>query len=679
MKPDSKQRTETRDVGPLELRATIAPDSLDEKKRTVDLVWSTGARVKRGFWEPFLEELSLDPAHVRMGRLNGGAPLLDAHNSFDNSGVIGVVESATLDGGEGRATVRFAKDDDGPTPNTAESIFQKVKDKIIRNVSVGYRVHKLERVEEEDGQLPVMRATDWEPFEISMVPMGADAGAGVRSEPETNICEFITPLAEETRAMPPKTPSTPASAPEATPATTPAVSEVARTVDIDAVKAEAKADEKARSAAITRTGKTLKLDEDFTRKHIEAETTADEFRALAQDEYEKRSASHVSPSAHPEITPGADERDKFMRGASDSIVTRSSMGTRVGKFEKERGDDSGVDGGMFRSMSLFDLARQCLERIGVRTEGMGKMELVGKALTHRAQSTSDFPVILENTLHRVLLAAWGTTPDTWEKFCSVGSVSDFRAHHRLRAGTFGALPVVLEGAEFQNKAINDARKESLTATTKGSLVMLTRQAIINDDLSAFSRVMADLGRAAKLSIELDVYALLAENGDLGPTMTDGNPMFDASHNNVGAGDAITVASIDAERVIMAQQTDESGNEVLDLRPKILVIPIGLGGAARQVNDARFDIDTDGGLAPNIVLGLFEDIVDSPRLTDATRHYLFADPAIAPVIEVAFLDGQREPFMEMRQGWEVDGTEWKVRMDYAVGGIGFRGALTDAGA
>ena len=661
-------RIETREIGPLGLRASIVPDSFNEEARTVDLVWTTGARVERGFFDRFLEELSLDPKHVRMGRLTNGAPLLDAHDGQSNSGVIGVVESASLAPAEGRATVRFAKEDE-----RAESIFRKVRDKIIRNVSVGYRVHKLERVEEEDGALPVMRATDWEPYEISMVPMGADAGAGVRSQPTTNICEFINPLAEEQRTMAPKTPTAAPSAPAAT-----QVSDDTHKAEIKAAEERSAEVECERITSIGRCAKTLGLDDDFANKHIKAKTTADAFRAVAQDAYAERKESHVDVTARPSISPGDDERDKWARGASDAIIARAGVSARVAKDEKRRGIEHKIDPGEFRGLTMMDLARRSLELGGVDTRGMRPLDLVGKAMTHRTATTSDFPVLLENTLHRVLLAAWGITEDTWSRFCARGSVSDFRAHNRLRQGTFSSLDTVLEGAEFTTKAVPDARKESLTATTKGNLVSITRQAIINDDLDAFDKTAMQLGRAAKLTIEKDVYALLALNSNLGPDMADGNPMFDSSsHANVGAGATLSVASIDANRVIMKAQTDESSNDILDIVPQILLVAAGLGGAARTLNAAEHDPDTSGSLRPNSVRGLFSDIIDTGRLT-GNRRYIFADPLTAPVIEVAFLNGVEEPFMEMRQGWEVDRTEWKVRLDYAVGGIGFKGALTDAG-
>lgn len=163
----------------------------DQEKRTVDLTWTTGAAVRRvDFWtgEPWLEELSTDPAHVRMGRMNSGAPLLNSHASYDLGSVLGVVERASMDGGKGTATARFSRRKD------VEPILQDVVDGIIRNVSVGYKVYRFEDVSTQEdikARIRRMRAVDWEPVEVSLVPVGADAGAGVaRADAEKHTCEI---------------------------------------------------------------------------------------------------------------------------------------------------------------------------------------------------------------------------------------------------------------------------------------------------------------------------------------------------------------------------------------------------------------------------------------------------------------------------------------------------------
>lgn len=173
---------------PLQVRIA-ALGSISKENRTARLTWSTGAAVKRmDFWtgERWIEELSMDPAHIRLDRLNGGAPLLNSHSKYDLRGILGVTERAWVEGGEGMADVRFSRRPD------VEPMWNDVQDGIIRNVSVGYQVHKFEDVstpEDMKARMRRLRAVDWEPTEISLVPVGADAKAGVRAEAEKNPCE----------------------------------------------------------------------------------------------------------------------------------------------------------------------------------------------------------------------------------------------------------------------------------------------------------------------------------------------------------------------------------------------------------------------------------------------------------------------------------------------------------
>ena len=112
------------------IRADVSPNTLNAEKRTVELIFATGKKgLRRGWDGSYFEELSMDPASVRMDRLtSGNAPLLNAHSAWDNSSVIGVVESARIENGQGIATVRFAD-----TPDVAD-IWRKVETGILKNV-----------------------------------------------------------------------------------------------------------------------------------------------------------------------------------------------------------------------------------------------------------------------------------------------------------------------------------------------------------------------------------------------------------------------------------------------------------------------------------------------------------------------------------------------------------------
>ena len=184
----------TVEIPPLSVRADVVARTANEEQRTVELVFSTGAPVQRYDWMKdtfYLESLSLDPEHVRLDRLNAGGPLLDSHNNDSVTDQLGSVEpgSVTLTKKEARATVRFSRRE------AVEPIWQDVKDGIIRSVSVGYRAYKYEETApSKSNALPVRKAIDWEPFEVSMVPIPADAGAQVRGEKpaDTNPCQIVT-------------------------------------------------------------------------------------------------------------------------------------------------------------------------------------------------------------------------------------------------------------------------------------------------------------------------------------------------------------------------------------------------------------------------------------------------------------------------------------------------------
>lgn len=459
--------------------------------------------------------------------------------------------------------------------------------------------------------------------------------------------------------------TTTAAAASTTAVTTPAP------VDAAAIRAE----ERKRCQDLRALAVKAKVDSAHADAWIEQGLSLDDARTLAIDLWAAQdSPAETRPGVR--VTSVVDEREKFRAGAGAWLAHKAGVSGILASAAKARGETVDLSPGEFRGLSLVDLARASLDRSGIKTSGLGKMDLVATALTN---TTSDFPVLLESTMNKILLAAYATTPDTWSRFCAIGSVSDFRAHNRYRTGSFAALDTVPESAEYKNRSIPDGEKASITAKTKGNIIVLTRQAIINDDMDAFSRLVTMLGRAARMSIEVDVYAMFALNSGFGPTMPDGNALFHASHSNIVATTgAPSVATFDAGRTTLASQRDPSGNEYLDLRPAVWVGPIGLGGTARVVNDAQYDPDTANKLQmPNRVRGLVADVVDTPRLT-STPWYLFASPDVAPVYEVAFLDGEQDPYLDNQDGWRADGVEWKVRLDYGTAAIDWRGAARNAG-
>lgn len=387
----------------------------------------------------------------------------------------------------------------------------------------------------------------------------------------------------------------------------------------------------------------------------------------------------ASPSQGAHVEAGKDQSDKDVEAMSGWLLARSNAEQSKGKIVLA----NAAPDNPFRGYSLYALAEHCVRSGGVNTARMNRGEIVATAMRPKAAAgltSSDFPNLLENTLNKLLVAAYTGAPTTWQRFCRITDLVDFRANPRYRIGTFSDLAEVNEAGDYEQGTVGDAERESITGKRKGRILVVSREMIVNDDLQAFADVARGLGKVANRTVDKDIYALFALNGGNGPTMGDGKTLFHADHANIAAiGAAPGVAPFEAARVQMAQQKDPSGNDFLDVRPDVWLGPIGIGGSARVTNNSLYDPDAASKLQrPNIVNGLFSDIVDTPRLA-GTPWYALANKDEEPVFEVGFVGGQRLPIVEQERDFDSDGLRWKVVLEYGTAATGWRGAVKNAGA
>lgn len=347
------------------------------------------------------------------------------------------------------------------------------------------------------------------------------------------------------------------------------------------------------------------------------------------------------------VQAGADDRDKQRTAMARAIDIRIGVA-------KAEGDNP------YRGFTMFEIARACAERAGVNTRGMERMDVVGSAFTH---STSDFPHLLADVAQKALRRGYEESPEVFDQFTRPVTLTDFKPTSLAGLGRFSNLDLVPEGGEYKYGTFNDAGLP-LKLATFGKLFSVTRQAVINDDLNALSDVPRKMGQAARRTVGNAVFALLTSN----PELDDGKTLFHVDRNNlVSPGSTITTDSVDGLRVLMATQKDADGN-IVRVPLKYLVVPVGLGGAARTVLESQFEVGASSrnNTTPNIVRNAFE-VVEDPRLdaADPKAWYGVADPTFYDGIVVGYLDGRQEPYLESKQGWNVDGTEWKVRIDAAA--------------
>jgi ATP-dependent protease ClpP protease subunit len=371
----------------------------------------------------------------------------------------------------------------------------------------------------------------------------------------------------------------------------------------------------------------------------------------------------------PKVEVVRDQTEKYMQGASSALLARAGL---------EKHDYTNP----FRAFSLLDFAKSSLEQSGVDLTGKDRLGIARAALSMRpvasgfGQGTSDFSLLLENVMHKTLLQAYNTTPDTWSRFCSTGSVSDFRDWNRYRTGTIGDIDAVNEHGEYLDKSIPDGAKEKVNVKRRGNIIQITPELIINDDMNAISNLTTLFGRAAKRTIESKVYALLFSN----PNLNDGQPMFGAARGNLAAAGTIpSVDSFDAARIAMKKQKDIGSNEFLELVPTIWLGPVDKASAVRILNTAQWDPNKPArDSIPNAVNGMLSDIIDTARIT-GTNWYLLCNPAVAPVIEVTFLDGQREPQLAQEENFRTAGISYRVELPFGVSAVDYVGAYSNPGA
>ena len=363
------------------------------------------------------------------------------------------------------------------------------------------------------------------------------------------------------------------------------------------------------------------------------------------------------------VSTGEDATDKFIKGAENAIMARVGLGE----------DDAENN---YRGLNLRELARESLIIHNVNARNMGVMQMVAAAFTH---SSGDFPLILSNIANKAMLKGWDETEENFDRWTTPGVLSDFKSTSRVDLNSFPSLREVRAGAEYKNATMGE-RGESIVLLTYGELFSIDRQAIINDDLGVFSRVPRKMGRAASRTVGDLVIGVLTANA----AMADGIALFHADHNNLaGTGAAPTTLTVQAGKAAMMTQTDGGNNaHALNIRPQFFLVPAALDGTARVImaSETQISSSQNNSKMPNSVAGMAE-VVTEPRLdaNSTTAWYLTASGQQHDTIEVAYLDGNAAPLLDQKDGWGVDGVEFKVRIDAGVKALDFRTLYKNAGA
>jgi hypothetical protein len=649
-------------------RAITAPATVDRAARTVEVVWSTGARARN--FVPSLggitEELDMSPNAVRMAQLgSGNAPVLNTHRSSDARDVLGRVIAARLEGGRGHARLQFSAAAD------VEPLWQRIADGTLRAVSIGYRVHRYDqRPDPVSGEM-IYRAVDWEPFEISIVPIPVDRDAQVRGAAPQGAPSFaIEPaLPDEEIPMTETTPETPAAPPAPPAASPPATTTVETPLDLEALRTEAQRTERERIAGIDgaiEAARTLVGTE--TAAHIRREAVErgwhpDQARRSLFDAMVKSAAPPAIP-ARPETGPGHDSPSEILDAMAEALAARSMPGYQpqgAGRHAE------------FMGWRPSDMIGELLRVRGERNVPRNPTLLAERAF----HTTSDFPLLLSAAANKMLLAAYQPAAPSYRQIFLRRDFRDFKPHRHLRVGDFPTLMPLMENGEIQAGTMSESQ-EIVLLQTFARRIRVTRPMLVNDDLGAFTDFAAAIGRRVADFENATAYALLNQaNGD-GPTLTNGPAAVfgtaAARLNKAAAGSALDINNLAAGRAAILRQKTLDGLPIsvgnamkllvgpsLELPARQLTVSVG----ATQINQT------------NIYAGFVQPLVEP--LIPNNRWYLYADPPTAPVYVYGYLNGAEGPQVTTGPVSGVDGVEVSVIFDFGVGAIDWRGAWFNPGA
>ncbi|MGE8103558.1 prohead protease/major capsid protein fusion protein [Allorhizobium sp. NPDC080224] len=499
-------------------RADAKLSSFNAEARTVDLVLATETPVRRRSWDvgTYDEILLVTPQAIDGARLDSMA-LLDSHDAYSGlDSRLGSVVPGSLRF-EGKTAIVTAKISRNPK---GEALFRDLEDGHVMGVSVGYKITSQTKTEAPAGGTATIRATRWQPMEISVVSVPADPGASTRShEPDADT-------------------------------TTPAIER--QTMTRKELNAEVRSIQKAAG-----------LPDTWAQTHIDAdEIDLNAVRADALAQLSTRSQT-TTPS---NVQIVADHTDPAaVRSAmADALAHRIAPGAV--KLEGRAVE--------YRSHKLLDMAGDMAIARGERVNIRDTEELLKRAVG--AHSTSDFPELVSAAANKALLAQYQIAAPTYRQWAARKPFTDFKEHNFLRVGDIPAFKEIKEGGETPYGTMSSSA-EKVTAKEYGTGLAIGRRLLINDDLSALSDFANGIAVRAANDENALAYGILKAN----PVMQDGHALFSAEHNNLPAGAAFGATTIAAMVKALRGQTSLDGMK-LNLQPGMLVVGTDLEVSARTL-------------------------------------------------------------------------------------------------
>lgn len=336
-------------------------------------------------------------------------------------------------------------------------------------------------------------------------------------------------------------------------------------------------------------------------------------------------------------------------------------------------------------VSLGDILMQAAWSNGYSGRSL-KQDIPG--VLRAAFSTNDIGDVLSNTANKFALQTYMAVENSWRAISAVRNVQDFKTVTSYRLTGNLQFAKVGAGGKIENGELGN-QSYTNSADTYAKMLSITRQDIINDDLSVLSAVPGMIGRGAALK----------QNEVFWTEFMNNSSFFNATHNTAGdtgnsnlatgsPASSLSVSGLTAAELLFFSQVDPNGKP-LGVMPKILLVPNALNVTATQLmrdTEVRDTTASTKYTTGNPHAGKF-NVVRSSYLSNttitgysATAWYLLADPMDLPVIEMCFLNGQEVPVIEQAEAdFNTLGIQMRGYNDFGVAKQDFRGGVKSTGA
>lgn len=447
------------------------------------------------------------------------------------------------------------------------------------------------------------------------------------------------PAAEPTRAI--ETPASPAPAAAPAPAAGPT-----RFSAVDAITFVDQARAYNNDALVTRATELVQQND---RGEIGTEAARSAFmQAAAEAQRAATSTVRTGPSA--QVTGDSSEQTRGL--IVDAIVARSTGG-QVPDASRE-----------FMGMSLLSIA--------AARAGISPTVRDADTILRAAGTTSDFPMLLEAAANKVLMARYQSANPTYQAISARRDLRDFKQTKLLRVGDFPTLLPYAEDGEIKSGTINEGR-ETVILGSYGRKVLLTRQAIVNDDLGAFNDVFGSIGLVVSLFENALFFAMKSSGNGNGPKLSDNKALFDAAHGNLAAaGAAVAIDTLSAGRAAMRKQKNLDGNP-LNYSPSIIMVGPDIETAVQQFL-APIQAQQAGNVNP--FAGTLQMEVDAN--IDDNSWELYTSPGLLPAFNYGYLESAPGPRVMTKEGYDHDGISFRVTEDFYAAPVDYRGAYRNPG-